>query len=206
MKNKLLVILDAGHGGIINGEYVTAGKRSPIWPDGRQLFEGVFNRFIVDGINKRLSALCIDSVVLVPEQQDTSLTERVKRANEIDGNYKGDTLLISIHCNAGGGTGYEVYTYFGQTQSDVFATHLADAFNRELPNVRLRADMSDGDTDKEANFYILRKTAMPAVLSECLFMDTLKDCEILMSADGRQSIIDFHVTAIIEYKDMLCRN
>ena len=42
------IILDAGHGGLINGVYQTKGKRSPIWPDGRQLFEGVFNRQIVE--------------------------------------------------------------------------------------------------------------------------------------------------------------
>ncbi|MCG9704983.1 hypothetical protein [Photobacterium damselae] len=42
-----LFILDAGHGGIINGQYQTAGKRSPIWSDGSQLFEGEFKRVSV---------------------------------------------------------------------------------------------------------------------------------------------------------------
>ena len=38
------VLLDAGHGGMVNGNYVTPGKRSPKWNDLPQLFEGV--RFI----------------------------------------------------------------------------------------------------------------------------------------------------------------
>ena len=40
----MIVLLDNGHGGIINGEYQTPGKRSPVWADGSQLFEGEFNR------------------------------------------------------------------------------------------------------------------------------------------------------------------
>jgi hypothetical protein len=42
-----LWILDNGHGGMIDGVYQTPGKRSPVWPDGTQLFEGEFNRAIV---------------------------------------------------------------------------------------------------------------------------------------------------------------
>jgi N-acetylmuramoyl-L-alanine amidase len=42
----ITVILDAGHGGIIDGVYQTHGKRSPIWEDGSQYFEGVGNRQI----------------------------------------------------------------------------------------------------------------------------------------------------------------
>ena len=45
--SKYIWILDNGHGGIINGVYQTAGKRSPIWADGTQLFEGEFNRAIM---------------------------------------------------------------------------------------------------------------------------------------------------------------
>lgn len=38
------ILLDNGHG------YDTPGKRSPIWPDGSQLFEWEFNRDIVSRI------------------------------------------------------------------------------------------------------------------------------------------------------------
>ena len=31
------VLIDAGHGGVLNGIYQTAGKRSPVWDDGRIL-------------------------------------------------------------------------------------------------------------------------------------------------------------------------
>ena len=53
------VLLDAGHGGIVNGNYVTPGKRSPKWSDLPQLFEGVQNREIVSLIKIKLTALGI---------------------------------------------------------------------------------------------------------------------------------------------------
>ncbi|MBK8888090.1 MAG: hypothetical protein IPN46_16750 [Saprospiraceae bacterium] len=43
------VILDNGHGGVINGKYQTTGKRSPNWDKG-VLFEGMFNRWVVNRI------------------------------------------------------------------------------------------------------------------------------------------------------------
>lgn len=51
----MIVLLDNGHGGLINGEYQTPGKRSPIWDDGSQLFEGELNRAIVARIAESLT-------------------------------------------------------------------------------------------------------------------------------------------------------
>ena len=42
------ILLDNGHG------YDTPGKRSPIWPDGSQLFEWEFNRDIVSRIENSI--------------------------------------------------------------------------------------------------------------------------------------------------------
>jgi N-acetylmuramoyl-L-alanine amidase len=93
-----LIILDNGHGDN------TPGKRSPVWPNGSQLFEYEFNRDIVKRIKSKLDSYNIDSVVLVPELDDISLAERCKRANKIYDNNK-ECVLLSIHANAGGGTG-----------------------------------------------------------------------------------------------------
>ena len=47
--SKFIWLLDSGHGGLDpdTGKYVTPGKRSPVWNDGSQYFEGVGNRDIV---------------------------------------------------------------------------------------------------------------------------------------------------------------
>ncbi len=73
---------------------------------------------------------------------------------------------------------------------------------REFPEERLRKDTRDGDLDKEANFTVLHKTIMPAVLTENFFMDTERECkEYLMTKEGRKRIIDFHVEAILRALD-----
>lgn len=171
------ILLENGHGGVINGVYQTAGKRSPIWEDGRQLFEGEFNRKIVEGLEELCIKHGIDHHVLVPELQDVPLSERVRRANKL--HKKEDCLLVSIHANAGGGTGFEVFTSVGKTKSDGYAQIMIEAL-KKLP-LRLRKDTRDGDEDKEAHFYILKNTSCPAMLIECAFMDTYEpDCRLMM--------------------------
>lgn len=197
MSSKYHWILDNGHGGMIKGVYQTPGKRSPKWPDGRQLFEGEFNRDVVNRISEQLTQLGIEHTVLVPSQNDIPLGNRVNLANAIH-NKKGNTVLVSVHANAGGGSGYEVYTSVGETKADKFATVFFNEMKKLFPNQKFRTDTFDGDVDKEAQFFILKRSWMPAILTENFFMDTLDpDCEILMSNKGRQLIADAHVNAIL---------
>ena len=52
------------------------------------------------------------------------------------------------------------------------------------------------------NFYILRHTLCPAVLTENFFMYGL-DLEFLQSKAGKQAIVDTHIEGIIEYIESL---
>lgn len=185
------VILDNGHG------KETAGKRSPIWDDGRQLFEWEFNRDIVQRICLLLEQDNIRFEKLVPEDIDVSLKERCRRANAIHDRTGGECFLISVHGNAGGGSGWECYTTPGNTKADEIATALCRSFEAEFGGeYRMRFDNSDGDPDKEQNFYILRNTKCPAVLTENFFMDNPIDCKLMLSDDGRQRIAEAHYWAI----------
>ena len=189
---KPIVLLDNGHG------KETAGKRSPIWSDGSQLFEWEFNRDIVRRIAEKLQADGVPYRILVPEENDISLSERVKRANEIAKENNGKVYVLSVHANAGGGTGWEVYTSPGETKADAIATVFAEEAQRVFvpDGWRMRFDYADGDPDKEAAFYILKHTNCPAIITENFFMDTEKDCRFIMSDDGREQIADMHVAAI----------
>ena len=189
---KPIVLLDNGHG------KETAGKRSPVWSDGSQLFEWEFNRDIVCRIVEKLQADGIPYRVLVPEENDVSLTERAKRANEYAKEFNGKAYVLSIHANAGGGTGWEVYTSPGQTPSDAIATVLCNEAEKEFApdGWKMRFDHTDGDPDKENQFYILKHTVCPAVLSENFFMDTEKDCRFMLSDAGRERIAKIHYEAI----------
>lgn len=190
----MIVLLDNGHGGLINGTYQTPGKRSPIWNDGSQLFEGEFNRAIVNGIIEDLTRLRIPYVNIASEYRDVTLETRVNRANKYGSR---NCFYLSVHSNAGGGHGSEVYTSSGSTKSDQIATIFGEEFKREFPNRRLRTDFSDGDLDKEKNFYVLKNTKMPAILTENFFMDNEEECKsLLMTRDGRAKIIKYHVETI----------
>ena len=206
------ILIDNGHG------HNTPGKRSP---DGK-FIEATYNREIATRIVAELQNKGYDAELLVPEDNDISLEERVRRVNKIclasgqscptrSGISPAPTghpnvILISIHINAAGNgskwmnaTGWSCYTCKGQTQSDKLADCLYEAAIKNFPGRRIRTDYSDKDPDWEENFYILRHTLCPAVLTENFFMDSHSDLEYLQSRAGMQAIMDTHVEGIIEY-------
>lgn len=195
---KKLFLLDGGHGGVIAGEYQTAGKRSPKYPNTPIMYEGEFNRHINVGIAFELSKLNIAYVLLAPEDKDITINTRVLRANKWM-NKGFDPYLISTHSNAGGGEGFECFTSVGKTRSDKLAQIFYDKFQEEFPSRKIRVDYSDGDIDKEKDFGIIKRTLMPAVLNEWFFMDNQEELQsILLSEVGRTKIICANVEAIKE--------
>lgn len=193
----MIVLLDNGHGGLINGEYVTPGKRKD-WGEHGVIYEGEFNRAIVNGIIEKLTFLKINYVNIAPEYRDVRLETRVNRANK----YPTDQCFyLSVHSNAGGGHGSEFFTSPGVTKSDAMATIFGEEYKKEFPDRRLRTDFSDGDLDKESSFYVLTKTWMPAILTENFFMDNLEEFQnILNTKSGRKQIINYHLNAILRVK------
>ena len=189
-KKDILVILDNGHG------VETQGKRSPKWPDGSQLFEYEFNRDVVKLISEKLTQVGIKNIILVPELKDVPLQDRVNRANKLWKSTGKKCFGVSIHANAGKGTGWEVWTSVGKTKSDDIATIFWEEMKTEFPQQKMRLDTSDGDVDKESDFYILKKTNCPFILTENFFMDTYSDYKIISSQAGRQKIANAHVRAI----------
>ena len=199
-QSKYLWLLDPGHGGIIDGEYQTAGKRSPRFADNSVLYEGELNRALVKRIHNSCKAAGISSLILVPEDTDISLKERVNRANTL---YKTDkrAVYLSVHANAFGNDwnkahGWSCYTSKGETRSDEIATIFYRMMAAEFPERKMRIDDTDGDPDKEADFYVLKKTAMPAVLTENFFMTNGEEASMLMREDIRDRIADAHMDAI----------
>ena len=205
----MLILIDNGHG------HNTPGKRSP---DGKFL-EYAYTREIATRIVADLTDRGHNAQLLVPEPEDIPLSERVRRINAACLSHQSsparpgisptghpNVILISIHVNAAGNgskwlnaTGWSCYTSKGQTQSDKLADCLYEAAKKNFPDRRIRTDKSDGDPDWEENFYILRKTLCPAVLTENFFMDNHSDLEYLQSRAGKQAIVDTHVEGITEY-------
>jgi N-acetylmuramoyl-L-alanine amidase len=202
MITKKVILLDAGHGGLNEHEvYVTPGKRSPVWSDGSQYFEGVGNRMIRNEIAKLLKEDNFPYHYINVGYADLELFQRVNIANEFCKAYGADNcLLVSIHSNAfqnSNAEGWEVFTSPGQTKSDKLAEILFESMKQQFPDRKYRADYADGDSDKEANFAMLVGPMCASVLSENFFHTNEHECRsILMTHEGRKKIARAHHTMI----------
>ena len=192
------ILLDPGHGSN------TAGKRSP---DG-SLLEYAYTREIASLVYHGLHREGIDAEIIVREEVDVPLSERIRRVNEACREHgAANVLLVSIHVNAAGdgsqwqsSTGWECYTSPGKTKADKLATCIYEEASLYIPEVsRMRPDFSDADPDKEARFYMLMHSKCPAVLTENLFMDNKSDCKYLLSLKGKAAIANIHVKGIRKY-------
>jgi len=204
-------LLDPGHGGVENGIYTTAPNYDPNNPntwhkmhihDGVPIYEGEFNRKVVEAIVWMLRDTGINTTLLVPECQDISLMERVRRANSL---YRKDNtcVYVSVHGNAfnGRAEGFEVFTSKGETKSDPIAEIFAEEMEKMFPKEVMRWDLTDGDKDKEANFFVLKNTWMPAILTENFFFDQPEQAKIMMSDEGVDKIAQAHVNAIMKIEN-----
>lgn len=192
----MLILVDNGHG--VN----TLGKCSP---DGK-FREYKWNREIAHEVVAELKKRGYCAELLVTEDIDISLAERVKRANnKCNALGTKNVLLLSVHVNAAGNgqwlnaKGWSCFTSRGLTKSDKIADELYKVAEELMPNRTMRKEYSDGDADWEAGFYILKNTKCPAVLTENFFMDNRDDLAYIMSVEGRKAITATHVEGVINY-------
>lgn len=194
----MVVLLDNGHG------VDTKGKRSP----DQTLLEYKYTRERVAEIHEALKGYGIKNYILVPEETDISLGNRIARANEYCRQLgTKNVCLVSVHCNASGmgewktAQGWSIWTSKGQTQGDKLADELfAVAKERFAEEGRkVLADKRDGDGDFESNFAILAKSKCAACLVENFFMDNKDDLAYLQSERGQDAIVDVIVEGIVRY-------
>ena len=211
-------LFDAGHGGIIDGVYQTPTKKwkKSYFKDEKLMdanlgeeyledncdmkhYEGVSNRDIVNKIKKLCDIHNIDYVDVVDSETDVSLSTRVALANK-EQVKKGNCIYVSIHSDAfttGSAQGFSVYTTPGFTNSDKVATFFFKEIALEFPDHKPRPDYTDGDPDKEENFYVIKKTSMPAILTETMFYTNYEEAKLLGSEEGIQRIANAHFKAIM---------
>lgn len=201
-----------------------AGKCSP----DKKFFEYKYSREIVDIVYHVLKDMGYNVFIDVPEDdlklpQNKELAKRVQIVNDLCSKHK-DCIYVSIHVNAAGNGinwmkagGWCAYTSPGKTKSDELAECLYKAAESNLKDYAkaleegkkkglydkaqkaFRKDTSDGDSDYEANFYVLKNTKCPAVLTENLFQDNKTDVEFLSSDVGIQAISRLHIEGILNY-------
>ena len=203
--SEIKILLDNGHG------ITTRGKRSPYSMNKVEpcieFYEYQWNREIAREIHKRLINLGYNSDLIVPEDNNAPLSERVKIVNQYcDELGKDKVIVISIHSNAKGNgkkwenaQGWEAYTNIGETESDKLSSIFYKNAEMLFEGRKIRYDWTDKDADKEMNYYILKYTKCPAILTENFFYDNIDDVQFILSKEGREKIIQLHLNSIIEY-------
>jgi len=194
---KLTVILDPAHGSNVQGKQSPDGSYKE-WIGSRKVCGYLYSLLKLKGFR----------VVFTTEGElEPGLDERVKTANAISGDYK---IMLSLHNNAAGNTsvwlnarGFEVWTYYGESVSDVYAEIIYQKLLENFPLFKARYDISDGDHDKEAGFYVLKHTDFPAVLVEWLFMDNREDCSILKDENSVMAYANVLASAIEEIEQKI---
>lgn len=209
----MVILIDNGHGSNTeqNGKFsprLTSDMNiSSEFTNGGRFREWKYNRVIAKQVVDILSSMGYNANLLVPEDKDISLSERIRRVKTVCNNVgASNVLLISVHANAAGdgsewmdAKGWEAYTTRGKTISDKLAEYLYSRADKNLPGRKIREDWTDGDRDKEADFYIIKKAPCAAVLTENFFYDNKDDLKYLTSEEGVHGVVRLHVEGIIDY-------
>lgn len=188
------ILIDPGHG--VN----TLGKRSP---DGR-LMEWQYNREIAKEVVKQLKAEGYDAQLIVTEDRDISLTERVNRANAWCNKMgAASCVFVSVHVNAAGNGAWmsaRGWSAWVGPNASAKSKDLAKILYSYAEKFGLKGNRSvPAERYWVGNFTVLTKTKCPAVLTENMFQDNKEDVDYLLSAEGRKTIVKLHVDGIKEY-------
>ncbi|MBO2943596.1 N-acetylmuramoyl-L-alanine amidase [Paenibacillus sp. F411] len=175
------VWIDAGHG----------GKDPGATANGLQEKDIVLK--VSQGIQQQLEAEYEGVEVLMSRNTDVSLelSDRTNKANRA-----GADILVSIHCNAAGGSGgFETFRF---TNAMAASVALQNVLHREIMSALKPYGVTDRG-QKSANLHMVRESKMPAVLTENLFVDVAKDAGLLKRQEVLDAIIQGHVTGVAKH-------
>ncbi|MEX3715769.1 N-acetylmuramoyl-L-alanine amidase [Cytobacillus horneckiae] len=168
------IYIDAGHGGTDPGAV------------GNGLQEKALTLQIAQRVRELLSNYSNTEIRMSRTGDQTlSLAQRTNDANSWGADY-----FLSIHINAGGGTGYEDYIYPGTSAP---TTTYQNLIHEEIMKI---VDFRDRGK-KTGNFHVLRETKMPAILTENGFIDTVADANKLKQAFFILAIAQGHVNGLV---------
>lgn len=117
-------------------------------------------------------------------------------------NAKHADVFLSVHINAGFGTGYESFIYENPSPGSM---QLQTYLHQEIKNVLEEYHLSDRG-GKRADYSVLRKTNNPAILSEILFIDNVVNAEKLKSEQFLIDVSKAHARAIAKFLGLEAKN
>ncbi|SLL32579.1 N-acetylmuramoyl-L-alanine amidase [Mycobacteroides abscessus subsp. abscessus] len=168
------IFIDPGHGGTDSGA------------SGNGLLEKNLTLEIAQQISNILQSEYENIAIRMGRNGDStvSLSERTDAANSWNADF-----YLSIHINAGGGTGFESYIYPG--------VGAPTSMYQEAIHEQIVKETGFNDRGmKSANFHVLRETKMPALLTENGFIDTTADVNRLKDSSFITRIARGHVKGL----------
>ena len=173
----MIVAIDPGHGGRDVGAIGRGGlqEKNVIMP-------------IASAVARQLQKQGVQTVLTRSSDRDVSLQSRVVQAEEANA-----SIFVSIHANAISISRPEVNgleTYYYQS-----GQRLAQSIHNSILR---RLSIRDRGV-KQARFYVLRKTSMPAVLVEVGFVTGQEDSRNLSNPSYRQKMAEAIADGIIQY-------
>lgn len=177
------VCLDPGHGGYDPGAVGNGLKEKDLTLDICLRLKPLLEA-------NRISVILTRDGDFAPKHLENDLNgelwDRVKIAEEFKAN-----LFVSIHINAGGGTGTEVLIQGTGGQAETAA-------GKVLPYLVKAGDWANRKV-KTQNILVLRETSMPAILTENGFIDNVVDTAKLKDPNFRQLLAVAHAKGICDY-------
>ena len=176
-QGEILIMIDPGHGG-----------RDPGAVGRNGLQEKEINTFIARRLQRTLEQRGYRTAMTRTQDVELDLQPRVDIAERANA-----TIFVSIHANAISLSRPEVNgleTYYFST-----GRNLARAIHS---SVLRSTDMRDRGV-RQARFYVLRNTSMPAVLVETGFVTGREDAARFQSTAAREQIADAIAQGIIDY-------
>ena len=201
-KSDFYLLINAGHGSDTLGKCSSEfdeemKKRYGI----ERLYEYEYNRRVALAVKERLEAEGYNVIHINPETTDVPLGERVRRANKqcaLHGVKR--CLYVSVHHNAsniGGWSNATGYTGYVATAASSLSVRLASIFERRAARLGML-----GNRWKHTfkyDYYELKKTQCPAILTESAFFTNKGQVEWMLSDEGFETIVRLHVESIEEY-------
>jgi N-acetylmuramoyl-L-alanine amidase len=181
LNRKIKIFIDPGHGGRDPG--TTGGERFRNEPE---MWESNINLDVSHRLREILFMAGFEIMMSRTDDRFIEINDRWRMAN----NWGAD-LFISIHVNAGGGTGFE--TLYFREDSYGFARTIQDHFSRAM-------GLRNRRVWHRANVGVIRHTNMRSILPELAFLDALVGApDIDMLRNRRQEMAQALADGIFAY-------
>ena len=183
---RIVIILDAGHGGWDPGKTGTQGDN-----------EKNINLQIAQKLKQYLEQggavvyMTRNSDEALGEKKGEDMKERKRIANESEGD-----IFISIHQNAfpkGSAKGAQVFYHKQSQEGKKLAEEIQKSLKKYVDDENIR------EVKENTNYYILKKTELPSALVECGFLSNLEEEKKLNTEEYQQKVAWAIYVGIMNY-------